>query len=113
VLHNLLTNAVEALEGEPDAKISVATHLAVRGDIAVAEIDVEDNGPGFQFDLIGQIFDPYVTTKPKGTGLGLAIVKKIVDEHRGRVAVENTPPRGARITLIFPAVTTAGAAAAA
>ena len=36
-------------------------------------------------------FEPYVTTKAKGTGLGLAIVKKIVDEHRGRVALENTP----------------------
>ena len=49
----------------------------------MAEITVEDNGPGFQRDLIGQVFDPYVTTKAKGTGLGLAIVRKIVEEHGG------------------------------
>ena len=42
-----------------------------------------------------------MTTKP-GTGLGLAIVKKIVDEHHGRVTIENRRPRGARVTLHFP-----------
>jgi len=47
-------------------------------------------------------FEPYVTTKAKGTGLGLAIVKKIVDEHHGRVTIENRRPRGARVTLHFP-----------
>jgi len=43
-----------------------------------------------------------VTTKSKGTGLGLAIVKKIVEEHHGRVTVENRQPRGALVTLYFP-----------
>ena len=47
-------------------------------------------------------FEPYVTTKAKGTGLGLAIVKKIVDEHHGRVTIENRRPRGAQVTLHFP-----------
>ena len=45
-------------------------------------------------------FEPYVTTKAKGTGLGLAIVKKIVEEHAGRVTLENVAPHGARVTLI-------------
>ena len=78
-----------------------------------AMLSFADHGPGFDDNVIAHAFEPYVTTKAKGTGLGLAIVKKIVDEHRGRVAVENTPPRGARVTLIFPAMTTASAAAAA
>ena len=52
-------------------------------------IVVTDNGPGFQRDLIGTVFDPYVTSKPKGTGLGLAIVKKIVEEHGGRIEADN------------------------
>jgi nitrogen fixation/metabolism regulation signal transduction histidine kinase len=47
-------------------------------------------------------FEPYVTTKAKGTGLGLAIVKKIIDEHRGRVTIENRQPRGAVVRLFFP-----------
>ena len=58
-----------------------------------AEVVVEDNGPGFQRELIGQVFDPYVTTKPRGTGLGLAIVRKIVEEHGGHVAADNRRER--------------------
>ncbi len=102
VLHNLLTNAIEALDGQPDANLRVETQLAERGGMAIAEINVEDSGPGFQPDLIGQIFDPYVTTKPKGTGLGLAIVKKIVDEHGGRIEAENRREGGARIHVELP-----------
>ena len=71
-----------------------------------------DQGPGFDEEMITHATEPYVTNKAKGTGLGLAIVKKIVDEHRGRVMIENTPPRGARVTLYFPAMNTAAAVAA-
>jgi len=47
-------------------------------------------------------FEPYVTTKSKGTGLGLAIVKKIVEEHGGRIAVENVVSGGARVSIVLP-----------
>ena len=40
-----------------------------------------------------RLFEPYVTTKAKGTGLGLAIVKKIVEEHQGKIQIENIKPR--------------------
>ena len=102
LLHNLLTNAVEALEGRPGGEILVSTRAALHDDEAVIAIDVEDNGPGFQRDLIGQAFDPYVTTKAKGTGLGLAIVRKIVEEHGGHVEAENRPEGGARIRIELP-----------
>jgi nitrogen fixation/metabolism regulation signal transduction histidine kinase len=74
IIHNLLANAIEALEGAADPEIRVETRLVERPDGRLAEITVEDNGPGFRPDVIGQVFDPYVTTKPKGTGLGLAFV---------------------------------------
>jgi nitrogen fixation/metabolism regulation signal transduction histidine kinase len=102
LLHNLITNAVEVLEGQPDGEITVATRLAVRNGEEVAEILVEDNGPGFQRELIGQVFDPYVTTKPRGTGLGLAIVRKIVEEHGGRVEADNRAAGGARVRVELP-----------
>jgi nitrogen fixation/metabolism regulation signal transduction histidine kinase len=60
--------------------------------------------------VLAHPFEPYVTTKAKGTGLGLAIVKKIVDEHAGRVTLENVPPHGARVTLHFRALKSAAAA---
>jgi len=63
---------------------------------------VSDNGPGFQHEIIGQVFDPYVTSKPKGTGLGLAIVKKIVEEHGGRIEAENPRSGGARVRILLP-----------
>jgi nitrogen fixation/metabolism regulation signal transduction histidine kinase len=63
---------------------------------------VTDNGPGFQRDLIGTVFDPYVTSKPKGTGLGLAIVKKIVEEHGGRIEADNRRMGGARVRILLP-----------
>jgi nitrogen fixation/metabolism regulation signal transduction histidine kinase len=102
LLHNLLTNAVEALEGQADGAITLATRLAERNGQEVVEIAVEDNGPGFQRELIGQVFDPYVTTKPRGTGLGLAIVRKIVEEHGGHVDADNRVEGGARVRVELP-----------
>ena len=51
---------------------------------------------------MGQVFDPYVTTKPKGTGLGLAIVKKLVEEHAGSIEAENLDDNGAMIRIKLP-----------
>jgi nitrogen fixation/metabolism regulation signal transduction histidine kinase len=72
------------------------------------EIVVEDNGPGFGPDVIGQVFDPYVTTKPKGTGLGLAIVKKIVEEHGGAIDADNVRTGGARVRVELPVTAVRG-----
>jgi len=102
IIHNLLANAIEALEGAPDPEIRVETRLVERAEGRLAEITVEDNGPGFRPDVIGQVFDPYVTTKSKGTGLGLAIVKKIVEEHGGRIEADNARTGGARVRIELP-----------
>lgn len=102
VLNNLLTNAFEALEGVPGARIALHTELAEQEGVAVALLTVSDNGPGFQRELLARIFDPYVTSKPRGTGLGLAIVKKIVEDHGGRIEADNAPSGGARIRVMLP-----------
>ena len=97
VFHNLLQNAIDAQAGA--ASPSYAVGLAREG--AEARLVFENGGEGFPPEVIARAFEPYVTTKAKGTGLGLAIVKKIVDEHGGRVALDNGP-RGARVTLTLP-----------
>jgi nitrogen fixation/metabolism regulation signal transduction histidine kinase len=104
ILNNLVTNSLEALEGRPDACIEIETHVWEDGpkQTESAAIVVTDNGPGFQRDLIGTVFDPYVTSKPKGTGLGLAIVKKIVEEHGGRIEADNQRTGGARVRILLP-----------
>jgi nitrogen fixation/metabolism regulation signal transduction histidine kinase len=102
ILNNLLMNAIEALDGVAPARVDIVTRFERGGDAAYAVVTVSDNGPGFQRELLGRVFDPYVTSKPKGTGLGLAIVKKIVEEHGGRIDADNRPEGGARVRIVLP-----------
>jgi nitrogen fixation/metabolism regulation signal transduction histidine kinase len=98
VLHNLLKNAQDALEGWKDARIRVK----ISPENGMVRLDVCDNGPGFPPDLIARAFEPYVTSKRHGTGLGLAIVKKIVEEHKGYIRIENHPQGGTCVSLTLP-----------
>ncbi len=102
ILHNLIRNAVEALEHTSDGRIDVQVCAAELDGIDIAQIKVEDNGPGFKTGSVSQVFDPYVTSKPKGTGLGLAIVKKLVEEHMGTIRAENRTGGGALISIRLP-----------
>jgi nitrogen fixation/metabolism regulation signal transduction histidine kinase len=91
VIHNLVQNALDAVEPHPDGLVQVITEAA-RGDageLRAVRLKVSDNGPGFTDKIFKRAFEPYVTTKAKGTGLGLAVVKKIADEHGARVRIVN------------------------
>jgi signal transduction histidine kinase/HAMP domain-containing protein len=97
VFSNLLGNAVEALGGRPGEIRVIAGRDGNRLRIAV-----EDNGPGVVPQILPRLFDPYFSAKSGGTGLGLAIAKKIIEEHRGRIAAENRPEGGFRVTFDLP-----------
>ncbi len=109
VLHNLLRNALEALEHQDEARVEIATRRVVSSDADLVEIKVCDNGPGFLGDIVHQAFEPYVTSKPKGTGLGLAIVKKLVEEHGGYINARNREQGGAEISILIPVSVESGA----
>ncbi|WP_094463385.1 MULTISPECIES: sensor histidine kinase [Pannonibacter] len=83
VIMNLVQNAVDALEGQEDARIEIRHELAD----GYARVSVSDNGAGVPPSLQHEIFDPFFTTKPvgSGTGLGLSISHKIAEEHGGRL----------------------------
>jgi len=100
VIHNLLRNSEDALEGREAAAIRIVTERAGEQ----ARLLIADNGPGFPVELLPRIFEPYVTTKARGTGLGLSIVKKIVDEHQGTIEISNAPEGGARMDIRLPLV---------
>ena len=98
LLHNVVKNAIEAIRDGHGSKLMISTRVHDG-----VELVFQDDGPGFPEGSLGNVFEPYVTTKPKGTGLGLAIVKKIVEEHGGLIRAENAQQGGARITIRFPA----------
>ncbi|MGK9167172.1 PAS domain-containing sensor histidine kinase [Inquilinus limosus] len=102
---NLLQNGVDAIEGRiaegrdlPKGQVRLILDY-LEGE---AWITVEDNGKGLPTDDRDRLTEPYVTTRTKGTGLGLAIVKKIMEDHGGRLVLEDRPGGGARVSLVFP-----------
>ena len=101
LLHNLIKNSLEA-QPQEQVQITLAAHCAQKTSCRYLELHFEDNGPGFPDQLIGQVFEPYVSNKPKGTGLGLAIAKKIVEEHGGMLWASNLAQGGASIGLRLP-----------
>lgn len=98
VFHNLLQNAQDAMAGVTAPKIILSSEV-VHEEI---HLQVRDNGSGFSENALSRVFEPYMTTKPKGTGLGLAIVKKIIEEHGGRINVENHVNGGACVNIWLP-----------
>ncbi|MGR9099481.1 MAG: ATP-binding protein [Gammaproteobacteria bacterium] len=100
VLHNLIKNALEAMDSK--GVISIATRKSVKNNAEFIEIAVYDNGPGVTAEQAGKIFEPYVTNKAKGTGLGLAIVKKIVEEYGGSIWLDAAYRDGAGFIIQLP-----------
>ena len=101
VMHNLVKNALEAVEDRPQPQVRVSTRRLADPERPLLELAVEDNGGGIAPELLDKLFEPYVTTKTKGTGLGLAIVKKIIEEHGGIIWAENLET-GARLSARLP-----------
>ncbi|MDD5277274.1 MAG: ATP-binding protein [Methylovulum sp.] len=103
VLHNLIKNALEAIEDK--GVIEINLHRVQKNSTDFIELAFYDDGPGIKEGQIEKVFEPYVTTKAKGTGLGLAIVKKILEEHGGAIWVDTSRTVGAGFILQFPAYT--------
>lgn len=99
VLINLIKNAVEILEGKPNARIDIRSSLDQTTQRATLE--VSDNGPGIEPDKLEQIFIPFYTTKEDGTGVGLSLSRQILQLHGGVLGVESQLGNGAKFSLVF------------
>ncbi len=102
-LTNLLLNAAEAIDGREGAGLAPGK-IIVRliNEEGTTAIEVEDNGKGLPQEARERLTEPYFTTRLKGTGLGLAIVKKIMEDHGGRIRLDDAPSGGARVRLELP-----------
>ncbi len=111
VIHNLLQNAQDAVadrsKDSAPARIDVTTeavHYPSSDGIlnSAVRLSIVDNGPGFSSKILARAFEPYVTSKVRGTGLGLAMVKKIIDEHGGRIDIQNrVDGSGAKVLILL------------
>ncbi|MGB7479692.1 MAG: ATP-binding protein [Burkholderiaceae bacterium] len=110
VVHNLLQNAQDAVNEHGDGstpQIDVVTEEVHYQDAdgrrqSAVRLTISDNGPGFAPKILARAFEPYVTSKPRGTGLGLAMVKKIVEEHGGRIDLQNrSDGHGAKVAILL------------
>jgi signal transduction histidine kinase len=96
VLWNLCLNAAQAMGDNGELRVETT----LRGNLA--EILVQDTGPGITSTLLPRIFEPFFTTRAGGTGLGLAIVRRIVEEHFGQIRVDSETGVGTCFVLALP-----------
>ena len=85
VFVNLITNAIEAINGVGSINIYAKT---TPDDII---IEIEDSGPGIAEQDLEKVFEPLFTTKQSGTGLGLSSCKNIIERLRGEISMKNNP----------------------
>jgi two-component system, NtrC family, sensor kinase len=102
VFINLLMNAVEATP--PDGLISIKAWSSSNEGRAGVAVEVGDTGAGIAPDALGQIFEPFYTTKPvgEGTGLGLTISRDIIRDHGGTIVAQSHPGRGSAFVVWLP-----------
>ncbi len=104
VFLNLMLNAIQAMERGGHLKVAIRWKSAPSGDggRSMAEISVQDTGPGMEEDIRSKIFEPFFSTKEEGIGLGLPIAQRIVEEHGGQIQVESRAGEGTTFTVILP-----------
>lgn len=99
VLWNVLSNALEAMDGRGELAVELSHDPALRE----VTIVVSDSGPGFPAEILASPLEVFRTTKPHGTGLGLVISHEIVLAHGGRMRLSNDGPGGgAMIRISLP-----------
>jgi signal transduction histidine kinase len=113
VLLNLVRNAAEAMQQEgvvglhTDLQLIHTSRALSHGQIVPGQyvrVQVADTGPGMDAATLGQIFQPFFTTRPEGTGLGLATVREIVQDHRGFIDVRSARQQGSVFAIWLPQV---------
>ncbi len=99
VMHNLLDNAIHALDG---GRGTITVSLFYDPILKIARLECADSGHGISPEDKLRMFEPYYSRKDKGTGLGLAIVASIIADHNGFVRVRDNQPQGAVIIIELP-----------
>jgi C4-dicarboxylate-specific signal transduction histidine kinase len=100
VLHNLISNAIDALKTSAEGEREVVLSAALESNQFV-QLNVVDSGPGVPKEIAAQLFRPFATDKPHGMGLGLAISRSIVEARGGRLWLQSSG-RGSMFSFTLP-----------
>ncbi|WP_292916536.1 PAS domain S-box protein [Nitrosomonas sp.] len=102
VLVNLFRNAIEAMRNLDSPDLTIITRMGVIDEQKMAEVIVQDNGPGFDQSLVKRIFEPFFTTKPTGIGMGLAISRALIEANGGQLWIDADAETGAKFHFTLP-----------
>jgi C4-dicarboxylate-specific signal transduction histidine kinase len=100
IVHNLLTNALQALDLVPASERQLALHIEEGQGTGV--LRVADTGPGMAPDTLPHVFEPFFTTREGGLGLGLSLCETLAVGMGGQLRAQANVPRGAVFTLTLP-----------
>jgi signal transduction histidine kinase len=100
IVHNLLTNALQALDLVPAAERQLTIHIEAASGMGV--LRVADTGPGIAPDTLPHVFEPFFTTREGGLGLGLSLCETLAAGMDGQLLAHANAPRGAVFTLTLP-----------
>ena len=100
IIHNLLMNALQALDKVPAAERKLTMQLGSEGQLGV--MTVSDTGPGITPEVLPRIFEPFFTTREGGLGLGLSLCETLATGMGGSLAATHNSPRGAVFRLALP-----------
>ena len=102
VLFNLLRNGIEAMHEaavpQPAITVTVCTKIGAN----VAQVTIQDNGPGIKEEHLHLLFKPFFTTKPKGIGMGLAVSRSLIEANGGQLWIDPAEEAGATFHLTLP-----------
>jgi signal transduction histidine kinase len=97
VFLNLILNGIDAITEKGTITIKTA-----RTPDETVQISISDTGKGIAPEVLGNVFNPFFSTKSKGNGLGLAICKRLAEQHNGTINVFNNPEGGATFVITLP-----------
>ncbi|MBS7808737.1 ATP-binding protein [Variovorax sp. PCZ-1] len=97
IIHNLLTNAIQAMANTPASQRSLM--LSVASESANGVLSVQDSGSGISPEALPRVFEPFFSTREGGLGLGLSLCESLAEKMGGRLTASNHAPTGAVFQL--------------
>jgi len=98
VLINLIKNAIQSFDEQPDRLIELKAYCSEKGKPVIS---VKDNGAGIDVEALEKIFIPFFSTKKTGSGIGLSLSKQIMRQHEGNITVKSKLGEGTEFLLRF------------